>query len=131
MKVVKENDIVLWRPTQKVGLEREKVGKVIAVHEDSVDVLRCSCMPFINIPKNAVTVIGSADNEEFLEDANDIYNASRLLLQKNIRRLEIPEKEKNELLKILSRVNMYDEILRLSEKQFCLDESSEKLSVVD
>lgn len=130
MKELKANDIVLWRPSQKVGLEKDKVGRVVAVHQDDVDVLRCSCMPIINLPRSAVIVIGSTD-DEFIEDANDIYNASRMILQKNIKRLNIPESDKKDLLKTLGRINMYGDILKLAEKQFCLDECSEKLTVIE
>ncbi|MEG6615448.1 hypothetical protein V6C27_03250 [Peptococcaceae bacterium 1198_IL3148] len=131
MPKIKENDIVLWRPSQKIGLEKDKVGRVVAVREDNVDVLRCSCIPIITLPKSAVTVIGTTDDDDFLEDANNIYNASRVLLQKNISRLAIEENEKNSLLKLLSRINMYDDILKLAEKQFCMDEPSDKLSMIE
>ncbi len=129
MKKIKENDIVIWEPTQKVGLHKEKVGRVVSVHEDSVDVWRCSCMQLINLPISAVTVIGNIDDDEFLEDANNICNASCVHLQKRIQRLDIAEDTKNELLKILGRIVVYNDIIRLSEKQFCPDECTEDLSV--
>lgn len=112
---IKKDDIVLWRPVN----EKRKVGRVINFDGEQLDILICPTMALMKVTKDTVVVMGNAHDSKFIEDVFKVFNSSWVQLQKQIEQIQIPEEEKEELKKVIRRIDIYDDVLKLVDKDDC------------